>query len=522
MKRTREIYVGMLRQPNSIRRYMSGSSHSLPHSVWRGPTTIFSNNSIYFHLLTMAHNEFKPHWKSEPVELRDCTIVSPPYWLDQTHPDYGQFDWGHSMIEMPLPARIIAKQMYPNYPVDRPVTWLMFRKMRECAKTMMNQIPGITYHEDTPVQITKSPSNSYSIDLLSGVTIGVPENTSFINWWRIPARHGIAGLIQRSHLDLYCQPLDRAPEKLIVFGSGLSILWLAKHFPRTQIISVKLRDQIVPKNPRVPIEDLKNLLILNSDEIDFESINDQMIIRELATGKKYQAPFYQAIGFKPNNDFFKHIPGLTVYSIESIEPTWIAPEVLPEGSLLESVIRWHVVNDTVDWTFEPMSYHKNQSFPTMIQEGMRNMGIELKVEFFNKLEESILRLRVFPSEEGFQALFHAAFDIQNPTADEKVVFEKALKQVFHIYTPSSPTSSFWKKYNPIGKQKRDYSVRAVQSFDDNPSTMREALVKLIGDYWYQNCNYIQPTQERVQKFRSGKELELSLRQTDHIHKSSKY
>lgn len=67
---------------------------------------------------------------------------------------------------------------------------------------------------------------------------------------------------------------DGAPETAIVLGSGLAILRLAKHYPKTQFIALKRSNDQLPETPRIQLRDLHNLTTQDTDNVQFSNIDD--------------------------------------------------------------------------------------------------------------------------------------------------------------------------------------------------------------------------------------------------------
>lgn len=510
-----------------VRRFFS-TAFPVISELGKRPLVSISNNSFYYYLLNQAHPDYRPHWQPKVTELKQCTIVSPPFWLDTLHPSFHQYDWGHNILELPRAARMIAAFLYPNYPRSKPITWEMYLNIRQKALESIHEIPNVRLIKATPLPISHAASNHYILPFASGGNLHLPIDTLFCNWWRQPAMHGLQDIAERSYLELYSTHPDEAPETVIVLGSGLAVLWLAKHFPKTQFIVLKRRHDQLPETPRIRLKDLPNLTTHNTEDVQFSHISDtKLIVKNIQTGAEFLGDFYKAIGFRTYPDTLKIIPEKSKLELNSgIVGKWNAPKVLPEGALLESLLRWHNLAQTLDWVFEPLAYHDDAGFPQVISAEMRKIGIELNVEFFNALSEIVNNLEDFSSASDVQEIFIEAFDAQKPTDIEKKHFRETLGGLLKKYLSDSSlgtnTSEFWKYKDPIGK--RSYSTSASPESKQQDQQMNK-INQLLKEWWYWSPEGDIRNFERNRsepKFRDGSELSKSLEQTPDLHKFSKY
>ncbi|MBX9587165.1 MAG: hypothetical protein K2X50_07885, partial [Gammaproteobacteria bacterium] len=353
-------------------------------------------------------------------------------------------------------------------------------------------------------------------------------DTFFYNWWRQPAMHGLPGIAERSSLELYCAHPNDAPKTVIVLGSGLAILWLARHFPLTKFLALKRKSDQFPETPRIRLRDLTNLTALNVDDVQYSVITPtKLLVKNLKTGEEFEGDFYKAIGFTTFPDTLKVIPSTHKIELNTdMVGKWNAPQVIPEGALLESLMRWHTLTQTIDWVFEPLAYHDDSGFPEIMSREMRKIGIELKVAFFNALSEIIQNLQDFSEATNVGEIFLQAFDIQKPTDEEKQRFSNKLNELLNRYHPkptSAPLESkFWK--NVDRTPKRSYSTTG-QIEIKNRDPKLELIEKLLEKWWHWSPegdirNFLsEPTKTN---FRQGNELLKSLEQTPELQKVSKY
>lgn len=512
----------------------------IPQNIWKDQTVIFGNNSIYFYLLSLSHQKFRPTWKNDPINVNTCQIVSPPFWLDKIHPWFDKYNWGNSILELPAAARIIANKKFPNFPVESPITWEMFRDIRNEAKQLTKEITGVALVDDSPIAVdVQQKDSSYTVKLASGNQLSFGKETFFINWWRQLVLHEDPKLIQRSHLELYQLHPDEAPRQVIVFGSGLSVEWMAAHFPKTQIIAVKLPNQKLPENPRIKISDLRNLTVFNSNEIAYDISDDgkNLFILDKNTKKEYDAPFYQSMGFTTFPKILESVPaGKKLNLHTTLDIRWVAPKTLPTGGLLESVMRWHLLAETLDWTFEPLAYHDGSGFPEVIRENMRIAGIEIKAAFFNKLDEIICNLDESTNHDIID-IFMKAFQVQTPTQKESDQFKLQLTSLLERFKNKNDVLPSWKK-SSVQKSmepKRYYSTYAGQCNQSSQSQseqkkdnqrLRKILEDILKKYWDPQPIQI-PFQETLKNntkriLTDGSELESSLKKMDDVQKLTKY
>ncbi|MBX9587648.1 MAG: hypothetical protein K2X50_10405, partial [Gammaproteobacteria bacterium] len=155
------------------------------------PLVSISNNSFYYYLLSLAHPDFQPHWQQKRTAFKQCLIISPPYWLNNVHTHFHSYDWGHNILELPHAARVIASDLYPNYPVKKPITWEMYLNIRQQALKFIHEIPNVQLINTTPLPIQQSSPGNYVLPTLSDKHLQLTTDTFFYNWWRQPAMHGL-------------------------------------------------------------------------------------------------------------------------------------------------------------------------------------------------------------------------------------------------------------------------------------------------------------------------------------------
>ena len=172
-------------------------------------------------------------------------------------------------------------------------------------------------------------------------------------------------------------------------GGGRSTIWLAQHFPNTVVIAYVenlnlplMRDEKIPTN--LTLCDDKNFKILANPENNKEALIIDSSETVFAKGE-----FLFAIGLRDDSDYLKDVSpkNVTVYPYSKKEE-WIAPEGLPNGSLIEATQRWARVTGNMDWTYEPHAFYKD-AFENFIDQFRASGGACLPNNFFDEVRHRV-------------------------------------------------------------------------------------------------------------------------------------
>lgn len=404
------------------------------------PEIVIANNSgIFFSLASLKY-----HGKSSHPNLR---IILPEFWLDKVHSDYDGLDWGQTIRGIPWYARQEFFEIYPNHEADKLITWKQYKELRKYVIEKLIS-SGIPLLHGTP-SIMKNNDNSYNISI-GTEKFHSPSNTYFYNVFRKPnIQHGMEGLPEISHTQLYCSPREQVPSSIIVAGSGRSTKWLCDHFPLSNFTCIKRpkAEFVIFDGEELP----SNLEIINSDIIgpgkDLEASTYQEKGKTISYLSNLKNPtnsfvgeFYCAIGLMPDLGVTKVVPdkNLLIYPYHN-KFDWFAPDFIPVGSLLESTLRWAVSTENLSWAFETHCYHENYFINIFISH-MEKKGIVLPLLFFDELRKCMLRIyedqagkkvKSIPDDEQIIKIYKSCFkESSNLRHDSPLVkrFESSLRE----------------------------------------------------------------------------------------------
>ena len=192
---------------------------------------VLGNNSILF-TATAVLNQFgrKPYPR--------ITWIYPTFWLDRVHSDYMDLDWGQTIYGMPNDFRKTFMRYRPNYPETKFIQWHEFQEARMRAIEELQSQPDFHIHQGEPVAV-EDKDKSYEIILQKDHSGRVSMFLNRVFFITGIDCHSMVCPMFPAHTILYEMPRNEVPKSIIVLGHGLSLMWLLKHFPNTQIISVK-------------------------------------------------------------------------------------------------------------------------------------------------------------------------------------------------------------------------------------------------------------------------------------------
>ena len=380
------------------------------------------------------------------------------FWLDNIHPDYYNLDWGQTVYGLPKTVRDIFFQYRPHYPQDKFIKWYEYQEVRNKVRKELCNNFGIEVYENEPTSITNNKNNQWTINFGSNKEIQVPNDSFFYGWYRKPLlTHGISN----PHTKLYTLPIVDVPNPMFIIGHSLSLVWLLKHFPNHKIINFKKPGEQTPKVPAnrdIDVdEEIKKgrLEIYTSDK--YETVTNKTgeigNILNSETGKLVfpsGIPIFAATGVIPEHDVFKSIPQeqkilMPVFDQDGkliapnddktkslVQDAFTAPKNLPLGSLPQSYIYLMNLTSNMSWTSEPMFYY-SQSQSERLRDRAKAFGIELRIEYFDAVDERVMALENALNPEKSMELYQNEFQkIYSPTDIELSQFNECLRDVFKL------------------------------------------------------------------------------------------
>ena len=371
-------------------------------------------------------------------EHQNTHLVCFPCWQDRIHPAYKNCDWGQTMLGFPSVVRSVFEKMYPNYPINKRVTFGMVKDAREFAINELKATKGIFVHD--------LRHTSYALDFLNEVTIkqndaniqlyygkkiivAVPDDTEIYNWLRVLRHHKLNFFPERPHSELYMHAPENAPESILVIGDGLSIVWLKRDFPDCEIIAIVPDNHVefpkVPANSNIKIHEIikikaDDLLDINNDSVTIKMPNKTMRTISMSN-------FFSAIGYTHCQDLTTQISNeQKIDRIKIAEGSWVAPQNVPVGSLTQSLCQYFQETENIEDTFEFQFYHTPMA-ADQLQKFFNGYGIELKLPFFKALRDKIAHMEDPLDQEKEREFFINVFkESQNPSNIEIDIFRQAM------------------------------------------------------------------------------------------------
>ena len=273
-----------------------------------------------------------------------------PNWICNVKSQFLQNKWGQPIDYAPFPTFQIAKELYPNHPIDS--QQMTFEMMSETIKKQREVIRerGIDLFDNDVAEITEDPNNGdMLVELDNGHVERIPSggNHYVINATRhVNLPNGIPDDVShciQSSDNLYTKDaVSTNPEKIvereqiIMFGGGRNLDWALMHFPDKDIIHV------IPKDDRMR-EDLDNpdyvgrLRHVMLDEVKLrmgERGNNIFISGQDIKGGKLgifvpKTNCYSAMGTTFNANVLRQFPHDKVVEIDTVK----SPEMHIEGGL---------------------------------------------------------------------------------------------------------------------------------------------------------------------------------------------
>lgn len=421
------------------------------HAKRNGATELVMTNNagIFGAYWSLNHHAHREH--------PDVHIVCFPFWLDRIAHQHKFNPWGQTLLGFPTIVRAIFRRIYPNYPLDKVVTWEMMQELRKFTVNELKSMDRVTLHDfrDEPFPIDyhglfeMTQGANIQLRYKDKTIVTVPTHTEIYNWVKIPRLHRLKFLPERPHTVLYTLPPEKVPDPILVMGDGLSVVWLQRDFPNHRVIAiVSDRNAELLEVPANSVVNYKKIQKITVDDIRHADEN-QIIIRlsDNSTLEIPQSNYVSAIGYIPYADLTRKIPdNQKTERCDIPANSWVAPKNIPVGSLTQSLIKFFEETENLDNTFE-LQFHHSPTIVEVLRSRFRNeFRIELKEVFFDKLKHNISGINDALDVTEELNLFVSTFkDSQNPSVMEVRLFENAISLIQNeknLQISDSAASSF--------------------------------------------------------------------------------
>lgn len=411
--------------------------------------TLNTGRRIGYSEVVLANNAglFGTYWSlmnHDHDDHKKVTVIQLPFWLDKVHPQYHSLDWGQTTLGFHRFIRGILKILHPNFPSDKYVTWKMILEAKAFVIEQIKKCPDIQYQDLSDYDIDAlyenqfsvvSEENQFSFKHKQNTLLSLPRDSFFYNWARVARKHTSNQYPSIPHTTLYNLPPTKIPQEILVLGSGLSTIWLKKHFNDTQIF-VLVSDRNVSL-PRIPNNDgaaYKDIILVTLDELlikdDGSFVIPKGISSKLSSDRVIpHERFLTAIGLMPASQLTANIPDKQKLEIpENLVGKWIAPKNIPVGSLAQSLARFFEETENFRDTFEMQFSHSN--IAEQIRSKLHDSGIAINDNFFDTLETRIRTLANPVSSDLELNMFIEIFnEANNPSTSERSEFKKCISEI---------------------------------------------------------------------------------------------
>lgn len=172
-------------------------------------------------------------------------VVVAPFWLDKAYPDFDDNDWRQSIVGFPSAFRSVFSNIHPHFPKDKFLSWKQIKETRDAQMKRLHSLhekgaivlfdyrkKNITHYEtgklfkmrrrkdDVQLLIEDSNTPAFSIPIV--------QIENVFNYLSIPRQLPAAvtetGFKTKPHTELYYQQIDKTPSRILVHGSGLSVV----------------------------------------------------------------------------------------------------------------------------------------------------------------------------------------------------------------------------------------------------------------------------------------------------------
>jgi hypothetical protein len=385
-------------------------------------------------------------------------VVLVPMWLEKVHHSHYDHKWGQTPLGLSEPTRALFYKLYPDYPNDEYVTWKQMLEVRRLGVAELEKLDkqgqiilydlraaNIKQYEDGNLLNFQRTNEDYIMSINGGPSIKIPIDRlgMVYNFLTLPREvapeQRKLGLFTRPHTELYYLQPDQIPKNLIIGGSGLSTVWLRKHFPTVENLFVIARNR-GSKLPRIP----------SNESVDYSSIKlvtyDDLLINKVTGDFAIQDPltrtlvedinpaicFYSAIGYVSNEELTSCIPQkhkMTTEAGANLE--WVAPKNIPVGTLTERLMKFYYRSEwygDLNHVYE-MQYYTDGVTPMQLQKKLKIKNIELPPNFFDRLGKVIKNLDNPVETEQEIDLYMESFMVQKPSSQEQKLFSMTIEEM---------------------------------------------------------------------------------------------
>jgi hypothetical protein len=116
---------------------------------------------------------------------------------------------------------------------------------------------------------------------------------------------------------------------------------------------------------------------------------------------------------------------------DGIELAWTAPKNIPPGSLTQRLMTFYYLSELYgdyNYSYE-MQYYTANITPMQLQKRLRKSDIELPIDFFSHLSETIKMLDNPVGKEHEIDLYLRTFMLQNPSQKEQDKFKLIIEEM---------------------------------------------------------------------------------------------
>lgn len=415
-----------------------------------------ANNSLLY-----AVNQVLPNFSGSFPPY----VIVAPFWLDKAHSDFDTNDWGQSILGFPPAFNEVFFKLYPNFPPDKFLSWLQVKETRnsqvENLKLLHKQgkIVLLDFRDQSVAAYEREKlfkmTNQYEVmslfvDGASSPVFSESLNNlgQVFNYFSVPRplppEVVDVGFQLRPHTSLYHNSIAMAPSSIMVYGAGLSVVWLAKHFPNSLVWCIKKDDRELPQIPSNSDVSYADIKMIKLQDLMMD-INDPKVAWVKLSGSEELLKFriseevFTARGYEPYTNLTAALPRekVRLYTEFNGMPDvdWIAPQNIPVGSLTHRLSvffyqarRYNLLAETP----YNLQYYIAGVTPTILQKRLLEQNVVIDDHFFVKLKELIQTLANPLESEGKEMeLYCNAFSNAGSTisSDQRERFKQVITEM---------------------------------------------------------------------------------------------
>lgn len=479
----------------------SSSDHNgrLNGNLKKRDVFLLSNSLLY----ALNDQTVKPSEKLPPY------VIVAPFWLDKAHADFDDNDWGQSIVGFPSAFRDVFLKIHPHFPKDKFLSWKQVKETRESQMTHLHALhkKGVivlfdyrhkdiaTYEAGKLFKMTNQKGTiQFFVNDSDGLAFSCPleEIDLVFNYLstprQLPEVVTAAGFKTRPQTDLYFHAIADAPSKILVHGSGLSVVWLAKHFPSTLVCSIQKDDRPLPRIPSnsdVNYDQIK-VITLGSLSVDQQQSN---VVFATVKDLPHPLPFnlstevFTSIGYVPYTTLTACLPPQKIKSYTDFDAdkiSWTAPINIPLGSLTHRLLGFfyqaEIYNLISEAPYE-LQYYIGNTTPLVLQNKLNARGVAIDEVFFNALESAIKALDNPLSEKNAELEFYCdIFTKKNddpPSEEEKKIFRQVIMEMQQeVEIRLQQQSSYFSAANDLKGKPKIEDPALPGSLDEGPRFKR--------------------------------------------------